>query len=102
MGGPFKPSVGLSGAVLLAGGSHLGRVSLTRVALNVGREKTRVPHFSRFSKSGPPDGQHYSGSDSSDTKTTKVTIGNLCQSWYDGPAIHIHGKGRRHAHPQRQ
>jgi len=39
-----------------------------------------VPHFSRFSKSGPPDGQHYSGSDSTDTKTTKVTIGNLCQS----------------------
>src|ERR1035441_2912610 len=83
---------------LQAGGPHLGRVSPTRVALNVGREKTGVPHFSRFSKSGPPNGQHYSGSDSSDTKTTKVTIGNLCQSWDDGPAIHILGKGR-HAYP---
>jgi hypothetical protein len=85
---------------LPAGGPHLGRVSPTRIAFNVGRKKTGVPHFSRFSKSGPPDGQHYSDSDSSDTKTTKVTIGNLCQSSYDGPAIHIHGKGR-HAYPQR-
>jgi hypothetical protein len=37
-----------------AGGPYLGRVSLTRVALNGGREKMGVPHFSRFSTSGPP------------------------------------------------
>src|ERR1700688_903678 len=60
-------------------GPYLGRVSLTRVALNGGREKTGVPHFSRFSKRGPPSVQHHSGSDSSRTKTIKVTIGNLCR-----------------------
>jgi hypothetical protein len=39
--------------VLAAGGRHLRRALLL---VCVAEKKTRVPHFSRFSKSGPPDG----------------------------------------------
>jgi hypothetical protein len=63
-GGAFNSSPGGGPSDALQGGwPSSPAASITRAccSLSVGREENGVPHFSRFSKSGSPEGRHRSG-----------------------------------------